>query len=118
MDNSLILQKISLEPPFEIRAKGDIATPDRQGTFWYRDGDFVATVTTGRDGQIDSTAFAPNGTEATYDFLSVSHNGAAGEVSITLPRRSCTVVAFKFLMGRMAFTSILSEVAVTVVRSL
>lgn len=35
---------------FEIRAKGDIATPDRQGTFWYRDGDLVATVTTGRDG--------------------------------------------------------------------
>ena len=35
---------------FEIRAKGDIATPDRQGAFWYRDGDLVATVTTGRDG--------------------------------------------------------------------
>lgn len=70
---------------FEIRAKGDIATPDRQGSFWYRDGDLVATVTTGRDGQIDSTAFAPNGTEAMYDFLSVSHDGAAGEVSITLP---------------------------------
>ena len=38
------------EATFEIRAKGDIATPDRQGTFWYRDGDLVAAVTTGRDG--------------------------------------------------------------------
>lgn len=70
---------------FEIRAKGDIATPDRQGAFWYRDGDLVATVTTGRDGQIDSTAFAPNGTGATYDFLTISHDGTKGEVKVTLP---------------------------------
>ena len=70
---------------FEIRAKGDIATPDRQGTFWYRDGDLVATVTTDRDGQIDSTAFAPNGTGATYDFLTISHDGTKGEVKVTLP---------------------------------
>ena len=32
---------------YEIHAAADIATPDRQGTYWYKDGDLVATVTTG-----------------------------------------------------------------------
>lgn len=38
---------------YEIHADGDIATPDRQGTYWYKDGVLVATVTTrcGRSGR-------------------------------------------------------------------
>ena len=70
---------------YEIRAHGDIATGDRQGTLWYADGDLVATVTTGKEGQVDEVKFSPTRTQATYDFLSVSHDGTTGEVTITLP---------------------------------
>ena len=70
---------------YEIRAHGDIATGDRQGTPWYADGDLVATVTTGEDGQVDEVKFSPTRTPATYDFLTVSHDGTTGEVTITLP---------------------------------
>ena len=72
-------------PVYEIRAHGDIATGDRQGTLWYADGDLVATVTTGATGQVDEVTFSPTRTPATYDFLTVSHDGTAGEVTITLP---------------------------------
>ena len=44
----------------------------------------VAVVTTG-DGSADTAVFAPSRTKATYDFLSVIHDGTLGEVSITLP---------------------------------
>ncbi len=70
---------------YEIRAHGDIATGDRQGTLWYADGDLVATVTTGATGQVDEVRFSPTRTQATYDFLTVSHDGTTGEVTITLP---------------------------------
>ena len=70
---------------YEIRAHGDIATGDRQGTLWYADGDLVATVTTGKEGQVDEVKFSPTRTPATYDFLTVSHDGTTGEVTITLP---------------------------------
>lgn len=70
---------------YEIRAHGDIATGDRQGTLWYADGDLVATVTTGATGQVDEVRFSPTRTPATYDFLTVSHDGTTGEVTITLP---------------------------------
>lgn len=70
---------------FAIYAKGNVATGDRQGTLWYADGDIVATVTTGTEGQVDKTAFSPNRTQATYPFLSTTHNGTKGEVTVTLP---------------------------------
>ncbi len=70
---------------YEIRALGDIATGDRQDTLWYADGDLVATVTTGATGQVDEVTFSPTRTQATYDFLTVSHDGTTGEVTITLP---------------------------------
>ena len=70
---------------YEIRAHGDIATGDRHGTLWYADGDLVATITTGATGQVDEVKFSPTRTQATYDFLTVSHNGTTGEVTITLP---------------------------------
>ena len=70
---------------YEIRAHGDIATGDRQGTLWYADDDLVATVTTGKEGQVDEVKFSPTRTQATYDFLTVSHDGTTGEVTITLP---------------------------------
>lgn len=90
---------------YEIRAHGDVFTGDRQTdangdrTLWYADGDLVATVTTGEDGQIDKTAFAPTRTPATYNFLAVSHNGIKGEVTITLPLGSYDVREVKAPYG-------------------
>ena len=70
---------------YAIYAKGNVATGDRQGTLWYADGDLVATVTTGENGQVDKAVFAPTRTQAVYPFLSVTHNGNKGEVTVTLP---------------------------------
>lgn len=75
---------------YTITAAEDIYTQDRQldangsRTLWYAKGDVVAVVATG-DGSADTAVFAPSRTKATYDFLSVIHDGTLGEVSITLP---------------------------------
>ena len=75
---------------YTITAAEDIYTQDRQldangsRTLWYAKGDVVAVVTTG-DGSADTAVFAPSRTKATYDFLSVIHDGTLSEVSITLP---------------------------------
>ena len=75
---------------YTITAAEDIYTQDRQldnygnRTLWYAKGDVVAVVTTG-DGTADTAVFAPARTKATYDFLSVIHDGTIGEVSVTLP---------------------------------
>lgn len=75
---------------YTITAAEDIYTQDRQTdnygnrTLWYGKGDVVAVVTTG-DGSADIAAFAPARTKATYDFLSVIHDGTIGEVSVSLP---------------------------------
>ena len=85
-DGQFLYEQANLaDAVYEIRAHGDIATGDRQGTLWYADGDLVATVTTGREGQVDEVKFSPTRTQATYDFLTVSHDGTTGEVTITLP---------------------------------
>ena len=84
---------------YEIHADGDIATPDRQGTYWYQDGDLVATVTTGAAGQVDEVKFAPNRTQATYDFLTISHDGTKGEVTVTLPLGKYTITEVKAPYG-------------------
>ena len=85
-DGQFIYEQTNLAgATYEIRAHGDIATGDRQGTLWYADGDLVATVTTGEEGQVDEVRFSPTRTPATYDFLTVSHDGTTGEVTITLP---------------------------------
>ena len=75
---------------YTITAAEDIYTQDRQTDnygnrmLWYGKGDVVAVVTTG-DGSADIATFAPARTKATYDFLSVIHDGTIGEVSVTLP---------------------------------
>lgn len=85
-DGQFIYEQANLAgATYETRAHGDIATGDRQGTLWYADGDLVATVTTGEEGQVDEVRFSPTRTPATYDFLTVSHDGTTGEVTITLP---------------------------------
>ena len=85
-DGQFIYEQANLAgATYEIRAHGDIATGDRQGTLWYADRDLVATVTTGEEGQVDEVRFSPTRTPATYDFLTVSHDGTTGEVTITLP---------------------------------
>ena len=75
---------------YTITANEDIYTQDRQTDadgnrcLWYAKGDVVAVVTTG-DGTSDINVFRPGRTQATYDFLSVIHDGTIGEVTVTLP---------------------------------
>ena len=93
---------------YEIHAAADIATPDRQGTFWYKDGDLVATVTTGAEGQVDEVKFSPTRTQATYHFLKISHDGTKGEVTVTLPLGKYTVTEVKapygFILTNQSYT--------------
>ena len=93
---------------YEIHADGDIATLDRQGTYWYKDGDLVVTVTTGAAGQVDEVKFAPHRTQATYDFLTISHDGTKGEVTVTLPLGKYTITEVKapygFILTNQSYT--------------
>lgn len=85
---------------FKIIAAEDILTQDNQKdangnrTVWYKAGDIVATVTSG-DSNADTVVFAPTRTKATYDFLSVIHDGTIGEVQVTLPLGKYKVVESK-----------------------
>lgn len=85
---------------YTITAAEDIYTQDRQldnygnRTLWYAKGDVVAVVTTG-DGTADTAVFAPARTAATYDFLSIIHDGTVGEVSVTLPLGSYHIAETK-----------------------
>lgn len=94
---------------YTITAAEDIYTQDRQPdangsrTLWYAKGDVVAVVTTG-DGSADTAMFAPSRTKATYDFLSVIHDGTLGEVSITLPLGSYHVEETKAPYGYIGTT--------------
>ena len=94
---------------YTITAAEDIYTQDRQldangsRTLWYAEGDVVAVVTTG-DGSADTAVFAPSRTKATYDFLSVIHDGTLGEVSITLPLGSYHVEETKAPYGYIGTT--------------
>ena len=94
---------------YTITAAEDIYTQDRQldangsRTLWYAKGDVVAVVTTG-DGSADTSVFAPSRTKATYDFLSVIHDGTLGEVSITLPLGSYHVEETKSPYGYVGTT--------------
>lgn len=93
---------------YEIHAAADIATPDRQGTYWYKDGDLVATVTTGAEGQVDEVKFSPTRTQATYDFLKITHDGSKGEATVTLPlgKYSITEVQapYGFVLTQQSYT--------------
>ena len=93
---------------YEIHADGDITTPDRQGTYWYKSGDLVATVTTGAEGQVDEVKFSPTRTQATYDFLTVNHDGTKGEVTVTLPLGKYTITEVKapygFVLTQQSYT--------------
>ena len=93
---------------YEIHAAADIATPDRQGTYWYKSGDLVATVTTGAKGQVDEVKFSPTRTQATYDFLTVSHDGTKGEVTVTLPLGKYTIIEvqapYGFVLTQQSYT--------------
>ena len=93
---------------YEIHAAADIATPDRQGTYWYKSGDLVATVTTGAEGQVNEVKFSPTRTQATYDFLTVSHDGTKGEVTVTLPLGKYTITEvqapYGFVLTQQSYT--------------
>ena len=93
---------------YEIHAAADIATPDRQGTYWYKSGDLVATVTTGTEGQVDEVKFSPTRTQATYDFLKITHDGTKGEVTVTLPLGKYTITEvqapYGFVLTQQSYT--------------
>lgn len=93
---------------YEIHTAADIATPDRQGTYWYKDGDLVATVTTGAEGQVDEVKFSPTRTQATYDFLKITHDGTKGEVTVTLPLGKYTITEvqapYGFVLTQQSYT--------------
>lgn len=93
---------------YEIHADGDVATPDRQGTYWYKSGDLVATVTTAEDGQVDEVTFSPTRTQATYDFLKITHDGTKGEVTVTLPLGKYTIIEvqapYGFVLTQQSYT--------------
>ena len=96
---------------YEIHAAADIATPDRQGTYWYKDGDLVATVTTGAEGQVDEVKFSPTRTQATHDFLKITHDGTKGEVTVALPLGKYTITEVKapygFVLTQQSYTCLL-----------
>ena len=93
---------------YEIHAAADIATPDRQGTYWYKNGDLVATVTTGAAGQVDEVKFSPTRTQATYDFLKITHDGTKGEITVTLPLGKYTITEvqapYGFVLTQQSYT--------------
>ena len=93
---------------YEIHAAADIATPDRQGTYWYKDGDLVATVTTGAEGQVDEVKFSPTRTQATYDFLKITHDGTKGKITVTLPLGKYTITEvqapYGFVLTQQSYT--------------
>ena len=93
---------------YEIHAAADIATPDRQGAYWYKSGDLVATVTTGAEGQVDEVKFSPTRTQATYDFLKITHDGTKGEVTVTLPLGKYTITEvqapYGFVLTQQTYT--------------
>lgn len=108
-DNQFIYTQDNLAGAvYEIHAAADIATPDRQGTYWYKDGDLVATVTTGAEGQVDEVKFSPTRTQATYDFLTASHDGTKGEVTVTLPLGKYTITEvqapYGFVLTQQSYT--------------
>ena len=93
---------------YEIHADENIATPDRQGTYWYKNGDLVATVTTGAAGQVDEVKFSPTRTQATYDFLKITHDGTKGEVTVALPLGKYTITEvqapYGFVLTQQSYT--------------
>lgn len=93
---------------YEIHAAADIATPDRQGTYWYKSGDLVATVTTGAEGQVDEVKFSPTRTKSTYDFLKIIHDGTKGEITVTLPLGKYTITEvqapYGFVLTQQSYT--------------
>ncbi len=70
---------------FEVRAAQDIVTQDHQTTegapaLWYEEGELVATVITGEEG--DAQEIIPSGDNP---ITQVIRTGTAGEVSLVLP---------------------------------
>ena len=57
---------------------------------------------------MDEGKFSPTRTQATYDFLAVSHDGTKGEVTVTLPLGKYTVTEIKapygFVLTQQSYT--------------
>ena len=68
----------------------------------------MATVTTGTEGQVDEVKFSPTRTQATYDFLKITHDGTKGEVTVTLPLGKYTITEvqapYGFVLTQQSYT--------------
>ena len=57
---------------------------------------------------MDEVKFSPTRTQATYDFLTVSHNGTKGEVTVTLPLGKYTITevqaSYGFVLTQQSYT--------------
>ena len=57
---------------------------------------------------MDEVKFSPTRTQATYDFLTVSHDGTKGEVTVTLPLGKYTITETKapygFILTQQSYT--------------
>ena len=89
---------------YTIEAAEDIYTQDNQvdengnRTVWFRQGETVAVLVTGEDGQIDSVKY-PTGGFAEHPIVEVIHSGETGKVTVRLPLGSYKVYESKAPYG-------------------
>lgn len=99
---------------FEIYAAEDIYTQDRQldesgnRTTWFKNGDLVATATTGEEGQSDQYSVIYEDYPEGHPIVTESHVGKLGETQILLPLGTYKVVEkqapYGFLHSEQEFT--------------
>ena len=57
---------------------------------------------------MDEVKFSPTRTQATYDFLKITHDGTKGEVTVTLPLGKYTITEVKapygFVLTQQSYT--------------
>lgn len=104
-DVEFVYEKLPLAgAEYTIEAAEDIYTQDNQTeesgnrTLWFQEGETVAVVVTGEDGQIDNVKY-PSGGYEQHPIVQVIHNGETGKVSIRLPLGSYRVFESKAPYG-------------------
>ena len=89
---------------YTIEAAEDIYTQDNQKdengnrTVWFREGETVAVLVTGEEGQIDDVKY-PAGGYAEHPIVQVIHDGETGRVAVRLPLGSYRVYESKAPYG-------------------
>lgn len=90
---------------YTIRAAEDIVTQDRQldekgnRTLWFKQGDVVAVISTGEDGQIDETKTVTDAYPDGHSIVTIIHDGTLGSVKVYLPLGSYEIEETKAPYG-------------------